>query len=127
MKQLLSPEHAPSPFLLNAGLYLIGTIVIIYLIRLCIQKTWQKQDPLELGTKRVYSNGDIVITQYSWLMDQIERITSRKELDSLEQQAYDFEATHRGHAWTGEMFSELLVKIQEQHNMLSVKNIQERV
>src|SRR5688572_9889387 len=102
---------------LTPHLLAIGLLTALFVYFLHFRKPKRQQIP---------STGDVVITEYSYILERIENVVTKSELAWLESLTYEFEEAHRSHAWTGEMFSELMLKIQEQHNMLSVKSIQQK-
>lgn len=117
-------EHRPDPIVVNVCLSLFGIFSFLFLIRWYLRKSVAEADPLELGH---ISTGDLVIAEYSRLLDKIEKVKSTAELDFLESETYDFEEKRKRHAWTDGMFKDLLTSIQEQHNLLSARRIQEKV
>lgn len=63
---------------------------------------------------------DSIVEEFDWLTSRIEGAATKNELSWLEEQVDDFEMNHKKHAWVDDMYKDLLVSLQQRHNILSV-------
>lgn len=65
---------------------------------------------------------DSITEEYNWLESRIEGAATKEELAWIESMIEDFEQGHKSHAWVGEMYKDLLVALQQRHNVLTAQN-----
>lgn len=102
------------PYLLIGGFFIAAAIVLHRLNKAPVDVT--------VGIEAVTMSS--VAREYEWLLDRIQTASTKSELAALQVQVYDFEEEHKGHAWVGEMFMDLLGEINLREHVLYAHSLQ---